>query len=292
MSQLVDLAVEHIPSPRPGPEQADAARRVLFLHGILGSGANLRSIARRFVASHPRWDAWLVDLRGHGKSPKGTRNSSLEMAAADVRNLARHSLPIGAIIGHSFGGKVALLVLQQSRALTAPKDDATALASLTHVVTLDSNPGARPPVDEEGSALWVLKRLASLPETMASRTEFVKAAIAAGLSPPMAQWLAMSTEPTAEGRVRFALDREEMYALLSSYFATDLWPIVESPPNGVFIHVVIGEKSTSYTPADRARVRNIAAHNACVSVDVLATDHFVHTEDPNGVLSVLETRIL
>ena len=41
---------------------------MLFLHGILGSGANWRTIAKRFIGARPRWGAVLVDLRMHGAS--------------------------------------------------------------------------------------------------------------------------------------------------------------------------------------------------------------------------------
>src|SRR4051812_274891 len=98
----IDLAFDRIDGPRP-------ERTMLFLHGILGRGNNLRTIARRFIEQRPDWSAWLVDLRGHGRSPKGTPGSSVEAAARDVLNLAtRAAPPVRAIAGHSFGGKVAL----------------------------------------------------------------------------------------------------------------------------------------------------------------------------------------
>ena len=74
----VELAFEHVTSP------GRATQRLLFLHGMLGRGANLRTIARRFVDQRPAWDAWLVDLRGHGASPKGSPEPSLAAAADDV----------------------------------------------------------------------------------------------------------------------------------------------------------------------------------------------------------------
>jgi pimeloyl-ACP methyl ester carboxylesterase len=107
----------------------------------------------------------------------------------------------------------------------------------------------------------------------------------------MAQWLAMSTEPAPGGGVRFALDKEEIRALLMSYFATDLWPTVESPPDASEVHLVIGDRSTSYSPADRKRALQAAARQPRVTVDVLPTGHYVHTEDPDGLLRVLLQRI-
>src|SRR5262245_29764791 len=101
---IVDLVFQQLGDTR-------AERAVAFLHGILGSGNNLRTIARRFVEARPEWQAWLVDLRGHGRSPKGAGAPSLESAARDVASLAARATPqLAGVVGHSFGGKVALEV--------------------------------------------------------------------------------------------------------------------------------------------------------------------------------------
>src|SRR5262245_2591490 len=112
---------------------ASGKRLVIFLHGILGRGSNLRSIARQFIEARPDWTAWLVDLRGHGRSTKSSPGPSLEAAARDVANLAdRAKLPLGAIVGHSFGGKVALEAARIG-----------AIPSIGHVVVIDTAPGSR-----------------------------------------------------------------------------------------------------------------------------------------------------
>src|SRR5215475_5746756 len=96
------LAFETIAGSRPD-------RSIAFLHGILGSGRNLQTLAKRFITEHPNWAAWLVDLRGHGRSPKGMPNPSVRRAGDDIVELATKNLPpLAAIAGHSFGGKVAL----------------------------------------------------------------------------------------------------------------------------------------------------------------------------------------
>jgi esterase len=283
MADSVELAFEHLPA------RGEAERRVLFLHGMLGSGANLRTIARRFLEARPQWDAWLIDLRGHGESPKGAPNPSLEAAAADVRELTAWSLPVGAVVGHSFGGKVAL---QLVRAGFGPilSRDGSALVPLAHVVTLDSNPGTSEPRREGDSALAVIDHLEALPRRFASRGDFVDALIGRGLGKSLAQWLAMSVVPDPvgpAGGVRFGLELDELRALLFSYFATDLWSVVESPPDAVNVHLVIGAKSTSYSRADRERAAAIAARNPRTTVDTLQTDHWVHAEDPDGVVRLL-----
>jgi esterase len=254
-------------------ESARSERTVVLLHGILGSGPNLRAVAKRFVEACPEWDAWLVDLRGHGRSPKGTPGGTIEACAADVLALAASATkPAVAVIGHSFGGKVALEMLRQ-----AP--------SLAHVVMIDSNPGAREPVRGGDSAIAVLDTVASLPRTFPTKRDFT-AAIEARHGRTLAQWLTMSTVEEG-GAIRFALDQDEIRTLLDSYFRTDLWSVVESPPGTSRVHLVIGGRSSSFSPDDRARAAAIAKREPRVTVDVLDTDHWVHAEDAEGLQRVL-----
>lgn len=284
LSPPLPLSVEHLPG------SGSVSRRALFLHGMLGRGNNLRSLARRFVDARPGWDALLLDLRGHGASPKGTPNPSLAAAAGDVLPLCLGRPQVTVLIGHSFGGKVALEVAR----LLHQGDPSTA-GALAHVVTLDTNPGVRRPDEIPGqdSVVAVLQVLSRLAPIHPSRAAFIDALLQAGLSRMLAQWLAQSTEssPAAAGAVRFALDLDELRGLLQNYFASDLWPFLTQPPPGLQIHLVIGERSTSYSPDDRQRAQALSATSLQVTVDRLPTDHWVHAEDPEGVLRVLAARL-
>jgi pimeloyl-ACP methyl ester carboxylesterase len=273
----IDLAKDRLGSP--GAQVA-----VLFLHGILGSGANLRTIARRFVEARPSYEAWLVDLRGHGRSPKGSPDPSVAAAAEDVARLADTTRPIAAIVGHSFGGKVALEAARQL--VNAGRAD-----SLAHIVLIDTMPGSVKPRDGIDSALAVIDDLSSLPPRFQSKSGFVDALIARGHARAIAQWLAMSTEATEDGAVRFALDLREIRALVLDYFALDQWPLVEVPPGSSRVHLVIAARGGSYRDLDRVRAEAIAARSERVTIDVLDTGHWVHVDDPQGLLRVLLQRV-
>jgi len=262
-------------------EGAHAARTILFLHGILGRGNNLRSLARRFIEARPGWDAVLVDLRGHGRSPKGTPGASLEAAARDVVELAtRTSHPVAAIAGHSFGGKVALEAVRVS----AP-------SAIEHVAVIDSAPGVRETLHGAGDPLAVIQTLRSLPAVFSSTNEFVDALVQTGSPRALAQSLAQSSEREG-GRVRFALDLDEVESLILDYMARDLWRVVEEPPGNAEIHLVIAERSDSFSAADRDRAMKIAASNPRVTVDLLHAGHWVHVDDPDGLLRTLLHRIV
>ena len=98
-----------------------------MVHGMLGQGKNLRSFARRIVRKYPFFDVLLVDLRGHGKSPRSFPNAkfnSVENCAVDLYNLF-DTLEIepDVLIGHSFGGKVATCSEITPYDATATKDN-------------------------------------------------------------------------------------------------------------------------------------------------------------------------
>lgn len=265
----MDLAFDRVDGTRPD-------RAIAFLHGILGRGVNLRTIARRLVEARPDWSARLVDLRGHGGSPKGTPAPTIEAAARDVVDLAgRSDLPFVAIAGHSFGGKVALEAARLG-----------GLKSLDHVFSIDSVPSAREPLRSGDSALAIIDTIESLPPTFATKTDFIRAVMAAGQTRTLAEWLAGSVE-RADDHVRFGLNPSEIRMLLLDYFARDLWPVVEHPPGRLRIHLLIAEGSDSYSAADCERALRVAQLNPQITADILPGGHWLHVDNPEGVLSKL-----
>lgn len=89
-------------------ELGDHGPRVVFLHGLFGQGKNWTSAAK---ALSPHARVTLFDLPNHGRSPWTDHFSYSEMAAqvADELRLAGSGEPY-ALVGHSMGGKVAMVV--------------------------------------------------------------------------------------------------------------------------------------------------------------------------------------
>lgn len=266
----------------PGRAQVDAPRWMLFLHGILGSGANWRTFAKQVVAERPGWGAVLVDLRLHGESHGFAAPHTVERAAADVLELAA-SLDEGgrllggrvdAVLGHSFGGKVALGVVEAKR------------GDLAHVFVVDSTPSARP--DRRGSedTQHIVDLLRELPDHFPDRDAFLAWTQARGVSRPTAMWLAMNVKPLPNTtRYVFRIDVAGVRALLDDYFVTDLWRVIESPPGRVRPHLVVGGRSTIVDDADRARAR-AAAPRATLDV-IEGAGHWVHVDTPDELRAIV-----
>lgn len=252
-------------------------RSLFFLHGILGQGTNWRGFARQLVKQRPDWSAVLVDLRAHGDSRAVAGRDDLRGAAEDVTRL-RDSLrlPVHGVLGHSFGGKVALRWMH---------DDPGALC---RAFIVDSLPGARP--DQTGSegTMRVVEMLDALPPRFDSRDAFVAHVVEQGHSKALAAWLGQSLDRLEDG-VRFGLDVGRIRALLDDYFATDLWAAVSPPPEKMEAHLVIGGRSSVYRAADRQKASELAEAHARLHVHVLEkADHWVHVDDPEGLMAIVE----
>jgi pimeloyl-ACP methyl ester carboxylesterase len=202
-------------------------------------------------------------------------------AARDVADTAAAlPVPVTAVVGHSFGGKVALALPE-------------VLPSLADVLTLDSAPGPR--LDARGSeaTVRVLSMLGELQGPFASREDFVAQVEARGQARMLAQWLAMNLERTERGfALRLSLPR--ITALLDDYFEVDLWPRVEAAARGEGprVHLVIATRSRVYEHDQRVRAHALeAAAQGRVTVDLVEAGHWLHVEAPDGVAEVLARRL-
>jgi len=79
---------------------------LVIIHGLFGSLDNWQTLANRFSEDYK---VYLVDLRNHGKSPH-TDEHTYELMATDLKEFfIEHKLEDVNLIGHSMGGKTAML---------------------------------------------------------------------------------------------------------------------------------------------------------------------------------------
>jgi esterase len=251
---------------------------MLVLHGILGSGNNFATLARRLAAACPAWGFALVDLRMHGQSTGAPPPHTLAAAANDLAGVAAAlDAPVLGVMGHSFGGKVAL-----AYAAEAPLDQAW---------VLDASPGRRR--GGAGPVASILEMLRAMPAPLPSRERFVELVLARGHTRALADWLAMNVRRAPDGDgFRLRLDLDAIDALLASYLAADLWPVLEQPGPTRALHVVIAERSEVIDAADRARLAALAAQGDRVHAHLVAgAGHWVHAEAPDAVFALLRREL-
>jgi esterase len=250
---------------------AEPAEWLLVLHGIYGSGRNWATIARKLAQERPEWGAILVDLRLHGGSSGFDPPHTIEAAAADVARLVDHlELSVSAILGHSYGGKVALAYA---------RDHAQ---GVRQIWVIDSTLEVREP---SGTAWEVLEAVRSLPDRFASREELVDGLAPHGYPAPLANWLGMNLERDGDA-LRWKLDWEGAEEMLRDYFRTDLWEVVENPPLGTEIHIVSASRSSSLTEEDHQRIERAAARGA-THLHQVEGGHWINVDNPDAVVEIL-----
>jgi esterase len=250
---------------------------MVFLHGILGSGSNWRTFARRLVAERPTWRAVLVDLRKHGASQDFQPPHTLAACANDLVLLERSIGRFDAVIGHSFGGKVALEYLRSRK-------------DLETVWVLDSSPGARPDRRGSESTVQIVQMLETLPERFATREAFIDYVQKRGTERSIAMWLAMNVRP-AEGGEGYVMrvDVRAMRELLDDYFLRDEWPTIEDESRTAKVHLVVGGRSSVLDHAERARANRVAGAIPDRTWVHLIADagHWVHIDAPDELFDLV-----
>lgn len=80
---------------------------ILILHGFLGMLDNWKSIGTKYVEEG--FEVHLIDQRNHGKSFH-SNDFDYDVMAVDLRRyMEHHKIPNAIILGHSMGGKTAML---------------------------------------------------------------------------------------------------------------------------------------------------------------------------------------
>ncbi len=215
-----------------------------------------------------------VDLREHGDSRGLSPPNDLAACADDLERLAEHLGRVpDAVVGHSFGGKVALAFAGR-----APE-------GLRQVWVVDASPAARRPA---GSATEMLAAVRALPERFGGREEAVEALRARGFSPGVARWMSTNLERTAEesGAFRWRFDVDAMEELLESFFATDLWTAVTRPAAGLEVRVVKATRSDALDEADCARIE-AAGRTRAVRLHRVDGGHWLNADAPDRMVELL-----
>ncbi|GMQ89805.1 MAG: alpha/beta fold hydrolase [Gammaproteobacteria bacterium] len=84
-----------------------AGAPLVILHGLFGSTRNWSAIAARLATTH---HVYALDLRNHGASPWADSMSYRELADDVAGFIEHHGLGETVVLGHSMGGKAAMLL--------------------------------------------------------------------------------------------------------------------------------------------------------------------------------------
>lgn len=311
------------------------ARVCVILHGIMGSGRNWMTPAKRIVETNPNWKCLLVDHRCHGASPPSNASfhspgmsprDRIDACAADVEatiasatgqgtsftpsNPSVALLPCGGapiIMGHSFGGKVALAYAQQRRRKTKAGGSAPPIKTWM----LDSMPGRRRRKSDEkpGSVGWILstlERTASHGDDrggFANRSEVQSLLVAEGLDALTAAWLSQSVrkQTTNKKRLEFGYDLVGVRKMFEAYGDCDMWEdcfdLAASKQLGL---IVAGDPRVGMWEGTEENLAKLEAVDEGVATDTTGksktstavhympqSGHNLHVDDLEGLLKII-----
>ncbi len=247
--------------------RGEGPRALVLLHGFLGSGRNLASLARRLSDDGPSLRIVLPDLTGHGTSPPLPDGADLSTLARDVVRLLDHlGLERADLCGHSLGGRVALVCR------------AEAPARIGRVTLLDIAPG---PIRRDATDLdRVLEALLAAPDSAPSRAPLRAFLLERGVSEALADWLLMNVVVGPTG-LSWRIDRQRLGALNATTRPADLWPLVAT--HDPLLSCVRGGRSRFVSDAD---VRRLEERGALVET-IPEAGHFVHVDTQPALLDIL-----
>lgn len=246
-------------------------RTVVLLHGFLGSGRNLSSLARKWLEADPSRSFLLCDLTGHGSSPALPEGATLATLADDVLETAEKQgvLDPLSIVGHSLGGRVALKLRERhpSRA---------GALSLLDIAPGPVHAGA----DEGGRILRALTSTARTAEDYATRDEARATLSASGIEKPLVEWLLMNLVSKGD-RYAWRIDWRALERFRPELTQPDLWSAIAHDSGR--IACVRGGRSPYVTAVDEERLNA----NGVEVFTIPDAGHFVHMDKPGELVQLL-----
>jgi esterase len=237
---------------------------VAILHGLFGSARNWRSIAQRLAA---RFRVVAFDLRNHGASPWAEGMSYREMVE-DLRvSLAIRGIARAALVGHSMGGKVAMLA-----ALLYPGE-------VDRLVVVDIAPAPNPP-----SLFAYVRAMRAVDLTGVTRRGAVDAQLAAAVSDPAERAFLLQNLIFENGQAHWRLNLDAI-----EHDFSEITGFPELPAAAAYHRpslFVAGTHSDYIGSKHEARIRRLFPQ--CRICRIEGAGHWVHAEQPEAFLRAVE----
>ncbi|MBW6396314.1 alpha/beta fold hydrolase [Roseomonas sp. HJA6] len=243
--------------------EAGSGPPLILLHGLFGAGQNWGAI-RRALAPHFR--VLTPDLRNHGASPHAADMSYAAMAGDVIDLMDATGIDQAAILGHSMGGKVAMML-----ALIHP-------ARVSRLIVADIAPVRYPP----GLRGYITAMQAMTLAPGLTRREADAALAAAipeaGIRAFLLQSLRLDLDPPA-----WRLGLDELAAAMPGIegFSTPPGARYDGPT------LVMGGETSGYIRADNHPLFESLFPRARF-VTIPKAGHWIHAENPSGFLAALE----
>lgn len=297
----VSLAYESVTAG----EDREQVRTGIVIHGLMGAAKSLRPLCRRLLnqviqrspPNAPGWQLVVVDLRNHGKSA-GLEHlrppHNLQSAAKDIAKLIElesWNWP-DVVVGHSFGGKVAL---EFAESCACGRYGPSAITP-KQLWVLDSIP-AEIDVEQAGEMHRILTTIRSLPDPVPSHRWLLEKLIEEGFSRSLAIWIGSNLKriDSSSEHMTWIFNVEDIYDMFLSYRQTSYWSFLEFPPKGTNVGIVRADNSDRWSPSVVAQLEKLAEASRQERPDrgtlhyhvLEKSAHWVHVDNPDGLIDIL-----
>lgn len=258
------MAIEHVTSDdgtRIAFERVGRGRAVVALHGGLGSRDSWRQVADQLAADY---EFFLVDRRGRGGSDRGTGPHAIDREVEDARAVLAEAGPGTVVVGHSYGGALALELAR-----------AEATGAVEAVVAYEPAAGVGPLIPED--AITRIDQLLADDQAESALRLGLEQLTAAGLVPPDPP----RPGPLPAGLVELAWTIPREFRGAAS--------LGSDPSRYGAVHVPVlllrGERSPAPHHENAAALRGAIPHTETVEIE--GQGHVAHNAAPDLMASTI-----
>ncbi|MGO1539823.1 MAG: alpha/beta fold hydrolase [Leucobacter sp.] len=267
-----DRLSHHIHSTSSGDAAASPEHQVVFLHGLFGRGRNFSRIASGL---QPEAQSLLVDLPNHGQSEWTASLDYFEIADLVADHLREGFASAGPVdvVGHSMGGKVAMIL-----ALRHPD-------LVRRLVVVDVSPTAAD--SARGEFQHLLDSLAGLDLAALESRGDADTKLRDAIPQHTVRGFLLQNLKRSDGGFRWEPNLELLRAELETIMG---FPEISNAPFTEPVLWIGGELSNYVTDADEPAMR--ALFPKTVRMTVRDAGHWVHSQQPDAVIGALRTFLL
>ncbi|KAM9000387.1 protein ABHD11 [Sarcophilus harrisii] len=260
--------------PRPVPlsyrllGSSDAHPPLVFLHGLFGSKTNFQSIAKALGQQTGR-KVLIVDARNHGESPHSA-DASYEAMSADLQALLPQlGLVPCVLIGHSMGGKTAMLLALQRPEL------------VERLILVDISPLPTTAVSKFPSYLAAMKNIQVPKELPLSQARKV---VDEQLMPVIKdlnirQFILTNLVKASNGHFTWRVNIEALAQQMDKIMD---FPLLQKSYSGPTLFLS-GANSEFIQPSHHPEMKRLFPHSQILSVP--GAGHWIHADQPQDFMS-------
>lgn len=237
---------------------------IAILHGLFGSGRNWRSIAQQLAVRHR---VLTFDLRNHGASGWAARMSYGDMVEDLRASLRERGIGHVALLGHSMGGKVAMLM-----ALLHP-------AEADRLIVVDIAPAANPP-----NLLAYVRAMRAADLRGVTRRGEVDARLTEAIPDPAERAFLLQNLVIDNGDAHWRVNLEAIEREFPEIVGFPEPPVGTAYPQPALF--IAGVRSDYIRPEHEPAIRRLFPQAQIVRIE--GAGHWVHAEQPQAFLRTLD----